>query len=67
MANGKSSGRIHDDPSSPERHDAANYISELSGELAIMARRHGLGTLAYLLDMVKMEADEAQRGARADT
>jgi hypothetical protein len=39
---------------------AAAYIAHLSGELALIARRHGLGTLAYLLDMAKLEAESVK-------
>ena len=36
--------------------DAAHYIGSLSGELAELARRHGLESLGYLLDMARLEA-----------
>jgi hypothetical protein len=35
---------------------AAHYIGSLAGELAILARRHGLESLGYLLDMARLEA-----------
>lgn len=37
--------------------EAATYIADLTADLASMARRHGLGTLGYLLDLAKMEAE----------
>jgi hypothetical protein len=40
-----------------ERIAAAGYIADLSGDLAQIARRHGLNTLGYLLDMAKLEAE----------
>ena len=48
---------------SPEedRTEAAAYIASLSGDLASMARRYGLNTLGYLLDMAKLEAENATK------
>jgi hypothetical protein len=49
------------------RHDlddqaaAAKYVAELSAELAALARRHGLGALSYILDMARLEAENATR------
>ena len=40
--------------------EAASYIEQISTELAAMARRSRLELLAYLLEMVRLEA-----GARA--
>jgi hypothetical protein len=46
--------------SGPEnRADAAAYVAELSADLARIARRHGLDTLGYILDMAKLEAQQA--------
>jgi hypothetical protein len=39
--------------------DVAGYISAMSADLAAMARRHGLDTLGYLLEMVRLEAQSA--------
>jgi hypothetical protein len=36
---------------------AAVYIADLAGGLALLARRNGLNTLGYLLDMAKLEAE----------
>jgi hypothetical protein len=44
-----------------DRSQAAAYIASLSGELASIARRNGLDTLGYLLDMAKLEAEQAAR------
>jgi hypothetical protein len=44
--------------------EAAAFIAETSGELAKIARRHGLDMLANLLDMTHLEADEWLRNRR---
>lgn len=38
--------------------NAAQYIAALSRELALMARRNGLDTLSYILEMAQIEADQ---------
>jgi hypothetical protein len=38
--------------------DAAQHIGSLVSELALLARRHNLDALAYILDMARIEADE---------
>ncbi len=38
--------------------EIAAYVAALTGELAVMARGSGLPTLAYLLDMARIEASE---------
>ena len=40
-----------------DRAATAEYVATLSTDLASMARRHGLDTLGYLLDMVRLEAE----------
>ncbi|MBA4788555.1 MAG: hypothetical protein H2042_02560 [Rhizobiales bacterium] len=40
----------------PRAADFAAYVAALAAELSRMARDHRLGTLAYLLDMTRMEA-----------
>jgi hypothetical protein len=40
---------------------AAAYVAELSAELSTLARRHGLGALSYLLEMARLEAENATR------
>jgi hypothetical protein len=45
----------------------AAYVAELTGELALVSRRHGLDALAYLLDMARLEAESAaQRPKKAE-
>ncbi len=44
-----------------DRAAVASYVATLSGDLALMARRAGLETLGYLLDMAKLEAEQAGR------
>ena len=39
----------------------ANYVATMSGDLATMARRNGLDTLGYLLEMVRLEAENVTR------
>jgi hypothetical protein len=41
--------------------EAARFIAGAVSELALMARVHRLETLAFLLDMAQMEADELVR------
>jgi hypothetical protein len=44
-----------------DRANAAAYVAELSADLATIARRHGLVALSYILDMAKLEAENATR------
>jgi len=39
----------------------ANYVATLSGDLAALARHHGMPTLGYLLDMARLEAENVVR------
>lgn len=39
----------------------ANYVATLSADLAVMARQNGLDTLGYLLEMVRLEAENVSR------
>jgi len=41
--------------------EAARYIASLTDELAKLARRHGLDVLGHLLEMARLEADQATR------
>jgi hypothetical protein len=52
--------------SDEDRAEAAVYIASLSGDLALMARRYGLNTLGYLLDMAKLEAESVTRRDRSE-
>jgi len=47
-----------------DRAAAAAYVAELSSDLAAIARRHGLDTLGYLLDMARLEAEAASDDRR---
>jgi hypothetical protein len=48
-----------DGPASEETPDqAARYIASLTQELAEIARRNGLDTLSYILEMARLEADQ---------
>lgn len=42
------------------REEIAAYISDLTADLARMARRHRLEALGYLLDMARLEALHAR-------
>jgi len=48
------------------RTEAANYVAELTGDLAALARQHGLTTLDYILDMARFEAENESRLGRGD-
>ncbi|MGB3272287.1 MAG: hypothetical protein WBA66_05260 [Xanthobacteraceae bacterium] len=51
------SGRKNDgDPA-----EAAQFLAGHLTDLAMLTRRHGFDTLAYLLDMARLEADETLR------
>lgn len=45
------------------RIEVANYVAALSADLAAMARRSGLDTLGYLLEMVRLEAEDIYQHA----
>jgi hypothetical protein len=55
----KPRGEASGDP--VDRAAAASYIAELSTELANLARQHGLDALGYILDMARLEAENATR------
>jgi hypothetical protein len=50
------------EPPGGGRAAAAAYIAALSVDLATIARRHNLETLAYLLDMARLEAEGTAQG-----
>jgi hypothetical protein len=55
---------IADQDSSGEpgnRTQVANYVATMSSDLATRARRSGLDTLGYLLEMVRLEAENVTR------
>ena len=39
----------------------AAYVATLSADLSVIARKSGLSTLGYLLDMVRLEAENEAR------
>ncbi len=43
------------------RTEVASYVATLSTDLASLARRNGLDTLGYLLEMVRLEAESLTR------
>ena len=51
-----------DDHSRPETGEtpdsAAQYIASLADELAKLAKRNGLDTVSYLLEMARLAADQ---------
>ncbi|MFS8038429.1 hypothetical protein ACI7BZ_15995 [Xanthobacter sp. AM11] len=54
------------DPITGDPVEVAAYVAAISGELARLARASGLGTLAYILDMARLEAKATageERGA----
>ncbi|ABE63226.1 conserved hypothetical protein [Nitrobacter hamburgensis X14] len=46
--------------------EAARYLAAAVADLGLIARRHGLETLGYLLDMAQMEAEDIVLGAARD-
>ena len=44
-----------------DRAAAAGYLAEQSADLAAIARQHGLDALGYILDMARLEAENATR------
>ena len=41
-----------------ERGTVADYIASMTGDLALLARRNGLDTLGYILEMARLEAQQ---------
>jgi hypothetical protein len=58
---GAHKARVETGPDPVDRTAAAKYVAELSAELANLARRHGLDALGYILDMARLEAENATR------
>ena len=52
-------------PESPTA--AAIYIGTLAEELSELARRHGLESLRYILEMARLEADQIAKGSNDGT
>jgi len=49
-----------------DRAAVANYVAELSADLATLARRHGFDALGYILDMARLEAENESRHRRGN-
>ena len=47
-----------------DRTEFADYVAAMSGDLALLARRHGLDTLGYLLEMARLEAENVTRNGK---
>jgi hypothetical protein len=61
-SSGRDGGSRTDDPPEDGGPDeAAAFIAETAADLARVARRHNLGMLIPLLEMVQMEAEERLR------
>jgi hypothetical protein len=41
--------------------EVANYVAELTAELAKLSRQHRLDALAFILDMARLEAENSPR------
>jgi hypothetical protein len=48
-----------------DRAAVAHYVASLSADLARLARRHGLTTLSYVLEMARLEAEDLNRRGRS--
>jgi hypothetical protein len=46
------------------RSAVASYVATMSADLASLARRTGLDTLGYLLEMVRLEAESSSRNGQ---
>jgi len=53
--------KLRESTDAEERAATAAYIATMTGDLAEMARRHGLDALGYLLDMARLEAQTQPR------
>jgi hypothetical protein len=47
---------------SVQSEDVAAYVATLARELKVLVERHDLSALAYLLDLVRLEAEERADG-----
>lgn len=48
-------------PPASDPQSTALYIASFAEELARLAKRHDLDSLAYILDMARMEADQISK------
>ncbi len=51
--------KIPDTPAPNNPAVFASYVAQISGELARLSRENGLTTLAYILEMARLEARNA--------
>ena len=51
-------GKIMTDQSGSSKHDVADYISTVAAQLAQMAAAENYATLAHLLEMAWLEAEQ---------
>jgi hypothetical protein len=49
---------------SADQAATASYVAELTAHLAVLARRDGLATLGFILEMAKLEAENAARAGK---
>jgi hypothetical protein len=45
-----------------QQEEVAAYVASLARELKVLVERHDLAALAYLLDLVRLEAEERANG-----
>jgi len=54
------------EPGTSEVHtrpeEVAAYVATMARELKVLVERHDLAALAYLLDLVRLEAEERSNG-----
>jgi hypothetical protein len=50
---------VRTDPPAPQ--EAARYIASMAKELVQLAKSHNLETLAHVLNMARLEADQVSR------
>jgi hypothetical protein len=46
-----------------KRSQAAAYVASMTSELALIAQNHKLDTLSYILEMARLEAENAGLGS----
>jgi len=63
---GATKQNIQDPADALARADVARYVAEISAELANLAGRARLESLAYLLSMARLEAELASRAGGRD-
>ena len=54
------------DRAEPEAEEVAAYVAAMAIELKSLVEPHRMGSLAYLLDLVRMEAEERAGGKSGD-